>query len=892
MKTNTLKYAISGGIVLVIAACSTKKDNIVSRNWHALNTEYNTLYNGGIALETGVNELKSQYVDNFWEILPVERMQSAEETMLPGEQKNPNFERAETKAIKAIQKHSMNIDGSERNPQMDEAHLMLGMSRYYERRYVPALEAFNYVLYKYPKSDKIHLAKIWREKTNMRMENDFLAAKNLTELLKHIELKDQVYADANATLAQAFLNLKEQDSAVAKLKLAAEYTKENEEKARYHFILGQLYDEVQQKDSANLEYQQVIDMKRKSPRRYVIQAHAKQAQYFDFKNGDTLAFMEKYNDLLEDRENRPYLDVLNHQVGLFYNKLEKDSLAKVYYNRSLRTNSRDNYLVASNYRNIAEINFNDAKYAVAGKYYDSTLVRMDQRTREYRAVKKKRENLEDVIKYEAIAQNNDSILRVVSLSEPNRIAFFEEVIARLKKEEEARKKREEAAAQQSITNANSINTANEMVAAENQKMQSKMQARSSMVDAAAQTLEKPTGPTPPGPTSGGTSVQTNFYFYNPTTVAFGKNEFRKRWGNRSLKDNWRLSEMRTKIGFGDDYEEEVASNEGERGEVEEVIDPRFTVDYYLTKIPTEQKEIDSLAKDRNFAYYQLGLIYKEKFKEYELAAGRLEKLLDYQPEERLVLPAKYNLYKIYEILNNGKAPAIKQNIISQHPDSRYATILKANAGDATSMETPETAYNKLFRMYESGKYVEVLKESDELIDLYSGEEIVPKIELLKANTIGKLRGIEQYKGALNYVALNYPNNPEGKQAEELLQKNIPQLEAVQFYKEIAISWKIMFKTGNNPEEAAVKKLQEKLKKFVTERTSERLTTSFDVYTSTENFVVVHGFKTEQNAKDAASILKDFKDYKITEVPIIISNENYKVIQIKKNLPEYQVAKKP
>jgi len=67
--------------------------------------------------------------------------------------------------------------------------------------------------------------------------------------------------------------------------------------------LGQLYDSENKKDSAMVAYQSVIDMKRKAPRRYVIQAHAKQAQYFDFKSGDTLAFVEKYNDLLEDREN-------------------------------------------------------------------------------------------------------------------------------------------------------------------------------------------------------------------------------------------------------------------------------------------------------------------------------------------------------------------------------------------------------------------------------------------------------------------------------------------------------------------------------------------------------------------------------------------------------------
>ena len=164
MKTSTFKYTLVAIIVIFFVACSTKKNNFVSRNSHALSTKYNILYNGGIALDKGIADLKSQYNDNFWEVLPVERMQLSEDQMMPGQTKNANFERAEEKSTKAIQKHSMNIGGSEKNPQMDEAHLMLGKTRYYDKRFIPALEAFNYVLYKYPNSDKIYEVKIWREK--------------------------------------------------------------------------------------------------------------------------------------------------------------------------------------------------------------------------------------------------------------------------------------------------------------------------------------------------------------------------------------------------------------------------------------------------------------------------------------------------------------------------------------------------------------------------------------------------------------------------------------------------------------------------------------------------------------------------------------------------------
>ncbi len=59
-------------------------------------------------------------------------------------------------------------------------------------------------------------------------------------------------ADANALLSEAFLNLEEKDSAVAKLKIAEKYTKIKAEKARYRFILGQLYRRIGKKRQCNI----------------------------------------------------------------------------------------------------------------------------------------------------------------------------------------------------------------------------------------------------------------------------------------------------------------------------------------------------------------------------------------------------------------------------------------------------------------------------------------------------------------------------------------------------------------------------------------------------------------------------------------------------------------
>ena len=131
MKNSLIKLLFLSGIFGILFACSTRKDRFLNRNFQALNTKYNVLYNGNMALDKGIEDLKTQYNDDFWHLLPVERMVVSKENSLPGaKSQNANFERAEEKATKAIQKRSMNIDGREKNPQIDEAHLLLGKARW------------------------------------------------------------------------------------------------------------------------------------------------------------------------------------------------------------------------------------------------------------------------------------------------------------------------------------------------------------------------------------------------------------------------------------------------------------------------------------------------------------------------------------------------------------------------------------------------------------------------------------------------------------------------------------------------------------------------------------------------------------------------------------------
>ena len=841
----------------------------MARNSHALSTKYNILYNGQVGLDKGVLAVNANNDDDFWQLLPVEKMQIVEDFTSTTKSKNTDFELAETKATKAIQKHSMNIGGKEKNSQIDEAYLMLGKARYYDQRFVPALDAFNYILYKYPNSSRIYEAKIWREKTNMRLGNDALVIKNISKLLEDQNVKKQVFADANALLAASFLNLEEKDSAVAKLKLAIEFTKVNQQRARYRFVLGQLYQELGYKDSAVTSYQSVIEMNRKAERKFVIQAHAKKAELFDYQSGDSVSFVKTFDKLIQDRENRPYKDLIFHQMAVFHDKQNNQKTALDFYNASLKTNSKDTYLVASNYRNLGNLYFRNAEYPSAAKYYDSTLVKLNTKTREFAKIQKIRSNLDEVILYEALAKQNDSILNVVAMNPADRKSYFEKYIVALKEKDEVKRLLEEKnkAKQENINRNNSMTS----IDAASGQEPAKSARKSSMA--------------PPTITSAASQPAAGvFYFYNPTTVAFGKVEFKKNWGERTLNGNWRISSgnANSSLATASDEDKQSVEKEAEPNKIVE----QYTADFYLKQLPTAQIELDSINKERNFAYYQLGIIYKEKFKENALAIAKLEQFLINNPEEKLTPPAMYNLYKLYQITDVNRAAEMKNNISAQFPDSRYAQIINnTNPNGISQNETPESVYKKWYKLFQQEQFVTVLENADVLISQFSGDEIVSKFELLKANAIGKLKGLSAYKNALQVVADNYPNSEEGKNAQVILTEQIPFLENMEFKTTDSNNWKILFLVGSR-DDKNTKALEEKIKLFIASENLQKLYYSYDIYTEKENFITIHGIKSRVYSDEIALVLKENVKYKMAEPAIVISGDNYKVIQIKKNLETY------
>lgn len=756
----------------MVLACSTQKNNLVNREYHALNTKFNVLFNGKEALEIGKAVLYQNNQDNFLAVLPVEPI------VLQGEDEEnkasiPSFNLAEEKAVKAIQKHSMNIGGKQRNRQIQDAYLLLGKARYFDRRFLPALEAFNYLLEGYFGNEDVYYeARLWREKTNLRLRNNALVVDNLKPLAQRIPFGAPLFSDVNATLAQAYINLKNQDSAAVYISQAALAEKDKTTKARYRYIEAQLLERAHLIDSARQAFQTIVSWKRKAPRIFWMQAKLQtirlQAQ---LDSVSPLPALERLSKLFE---NQPYLHLIHQQEARYLLNQKQDSLALSYFNKSLRSPNIDTSTQIANYRELADYYFQAGGYVKTGAYLDSLLRQIPEEGRFKMNIQRERDGLDEVIALEQVIRSTDSILSLAAMTKEEQLSFFQNVI------DEKRAK--------------------ELAAIEEDKK---------------------------GFFSFGNNPANVFYFYNERLVVQGKQAFLSTWGNRPNSDNWN----RQSVINSASVEEEKASQEQETASF--FIE---TPDFFVEQIPTDTLALAALRKDRRQAYLDVGIIYKEKFKNNPLALSRLDKVFQLKPSETQEVSALYHTFKILENTDPERAISYRTTLLERYPDSPFAQIVKDPENfKLEENQSPSGLYERAYRAYLNQEFQAVLKACVNLEVIVSGTPLAPKVAFLKAITLGRLDGEEAYIQNLKKLIELYPNAREANLAITTLTR-LDEERQLKF-KPLVLNtykWVLSF-----PIEQPLDQLLAALRKSLDEEQKQAWKITQDAYSRKTHFIVIH-----------------------------------------------------
>lgn len=368
-----------------------------------------------------------------------------------------------------------------------------------------------------------------------------------------------------------------------------------------------------------------------------------------------------------------------------------------------------------------------------------------------------------------------------------------------------------------------------------------------------------------------------FYFYNSTAVAYGKSDFKNRWGDRRLADNWRWS-ITTKDSSDKNISETSKNIDN---------DSLLSAAYYIGLIPKDTIQIDSLRNLRNDAYFRLGSIYKDQFQEYEISNNRLYDLLENNPKINLIPPAKFFIYKNWMMLDSTEtANKFKDDIINNHSDSKYASILLDPNATINSDQDFKLIYESIYQLYENEKYAEAISKCEENIISFSGEPVVSKLEFLKSLAIARVYGFKEYEKALQFIKLNYSVTLEGKEAERILNEVLPQIKNDEFKEnKLSENYKIVYVFEKDENDKISQQLND-LQQYIDGVDFLDLRVSEDFYNNIVTFVIVHGLKSYDGSFGLSERLEKTINIQADSF-FVISSDNYKTIQIHKNLEQFR-----
>ena len=372
----------------------------------SISSKYNILYNGDLFLNEGIDQLRNSYKDNFWDIIPV-IIDNNITNSLP-EYPSKNFLKSEEKAIKVIQK--MGDSRNSASNYINDAYLLLGKSRFYDKRYISSLQAFNYILKQDVKSNIWLEAFYWRTLIYINLEQYELAKSSLEKLLNDNKLSNRNLSLLYDSMSEIFYKKKDYTSLIKSLKKAVKYSSNQEQIRRSFFIIAQSFMNLSKNDSASVYFQKSIDIKANNFTDIYLDANLKLSL---LKKQDVDE--DYFNKMLKQPRNLMASSKINYYYAL--NSYEKGNYndSEIQLKKSLKQIDDDKNLKVKAYNKLFEINLDRKDYLNASNYLDSVLNIIDTNTKDFFVLNKKREKLNSITDLEKQNKLIDSLLYLSTL---------------------------------------------------------------------------------------------------------------------------------------------------------------------------------------------------------------------------------------------------------------------------------------------------------------------------------------------------------------------------------------------------------------------------------------------------------------------------------------------
>ena len=662
-------------LIIVVTACSTKKNTASTRAWHSFTTRYNVYFNGNEAYKKGYDSKENSHRDNYTELLPYFFVGNKSSRTLG----TSNFVTAIEKCEKAIQLHSIKRrpaisagkkltpkekayrNRKEFNPFLKNAWILMGKAQFQRGEFLEAASTFSYITRLYAAEPMVAVeARVWLARCYSQLEWYYDAEEALSKVPSD-SLPKRISRERDRSLADLLLNQGHLKEAVPYLEKAAKHESSKLQKARAYFLLGQVQQLNGDLQGAYQAYKKCISQN--PPYQLAFNARIRQTEVL--AGGEqTKKMIKRLRKMSRSSKNKEYLDQVFYAMGNIYMTQKDTANAISAYEKGRKESTRNGIEKGVLLLRLAEVYWDKGRYDLAQSCYADAIGIINKDYEGYEEITRRSKVLDQLVPHTSAIYLQDSLLALSVMSEADRNAAIDRVIEALKKkEEEERLAREDSLAEAEQQkggagynpNANNNNRNN---------------------------------------TSNQNEEGQEWYFYNTVRVTQGKQDFRKRWGTRKNEDNWRRSNRTVLSDMTNeeiDYEKmdslEAAEAKAAGDDTTKVVDPEQALkdslqndphqrEYYLAQIPLTDEAKAESHKIIQESLYQAGIIEKDELEDFPLAAKTLTRLYTDYPECEQLEDVYYQLFLLYSRWGKKSDADRCRDLLAAHfPEGAYTRMI-------------------------------------------------------------------------------------------------------------------------------------------------------------------------------------------------------------------------
>ena len=699
---------------LLIYGCVANKDTTIDRRFQNLTARYNYIYNSNVLLNEHNESLLQSYTDNYEKTLPVylDPEPQVNLVLTPGV--------ANKQLDEVITKGQTIINDKSFSNYIDDAYMLLGKANYLKGNYFIASEYFDYTAKTYSNDLKTFImAMNWKARSQMELNNMVFADKIIDTMLRAEDLLKKDLAEPLATTAQMRIYQKRNKEAILLLENAVRIGDDKQLRIRWRYILAQLQEQENDLQNAFTNYTKVENSN--APFEMYFHANLQRIKLKALISGYKVDEDTALLALLKDDKNFDYTDQIYYQVGELFSKEGNFSKAEENYLKSIQKSTKNQTQKALSYLRVADLNFKEFNnYIKAKLYYDSTVTILPKNFIDYDNIVKKANNLQYLTDRFTIISREDTAQAFAKLPLSEREA---KVKAHFTKKVEV---------------ATASTTGNQLL---------------DNPDFPNQTLN-----------SDISNTGNTFYFNNNAAISNGFADFKKRWGNRQLEDNWRQStrssaQENNQVMSGGKVANEITPANEANTQTDQ--DQTSLEKQFLSALPTTPELM--LASDQKIidAYFEIASFYQQELNDKAEANKIYLILLARYPENNHLAAIYYSLYLNFRGIDENKSNEYKQLVLTKYPQTNFAKTLLDPSYSAKQSELENISinnYNVTFDAYARKDYPTVINQANINISASPENGLAPQYAYLKAIAIGRTSKLDALLKEFNSINTNYPND--------------------------------------------------------------------------------------------------------------------------------------